>query len=141
MALSKAAAQLAHCVLLPEAFTRVMTNKTIPKKLGGYEFYKDVLGSPKYIVAPMVDQSELVRLLFESKKLIVHDSIFKAWRRLSRRYGGQVSRHLHESVSPSGRLISFALQLIYSPMINAKVRPHLFFWPDLFYARPFPDVC
>ena len=143
MALSKAAAQLAHCVLLPEAFTRVMTNKTIPKKLklGGYEFYKDVLGSPKYIVAPMVDQSELVRLLFESKKLIVHDSIFKAWRRLSRRYGSQVSRHLHEPVCPSGRLISFALQLVYSPMINAKVRLGLSFWSDLSYPRPFPDVC
>jgi len=34
------------------------------KKLGGHDFYREVLGNPEFIVAAMVDQSELVRMLF-----------------------------------------------------------------------------
>ena len=34
----------------------------LSRKLSGYEFYRQVLGTPKFVVAPMVEQSELVRV-------------------------------------------------------------------------------
>ena len=36
--------------------------QSLPRKLIGYEFYREVLGSPKFVVAPMVERSELVRV-------------------------------------------------------------------------------
>ncbi|ODN73875.1 hypothetical protein L202_07391 [Cryptococcus amylolentus CBS 6039] len=76
-----------------------------PKKLGGYDFYKSI-GSPKFVVAPMVDQSEL------------------AWRLLSRApLPPDIAGPIETVTTPQGKSLirhPGGAHICYTPMIHAK---------------------
>lgn len=82
------------------------------KKLHGRAFYESI-GSPKYIIAPMVDQSEFVRpsrppKSFQEAQSLLTDFLnpVQAWRMLSRSF-----------LSPSEK----SKLLAYTPMFHARL--------------------
>ncbi|KAL3480344.1 hypothetical protein BJX99DRAFT_27820 [Aspergillus californicus] len=82
--------------------------KPVPKKLHGREFYKSI-GSPKYIVAPMVDRSEFAwRMLTrsfmspeESKSLLAYSPMLHA--RLFREEAGYRSKQFKPTRASAGK--------------------------------------
>jgi tRNA-dihydrouridine synthase 1 len=48
----------------------IVTNGSVRTKLHGRDFYESV-GSPKVILAPMVDQSEFVRCVSDLAKILL----------------------------------------------------------------------
>jgi len=78
------------------------------QKLHGRAFYESI-GSPKLVLAPMVEQSEFVRLIFYSS--------FWYFRRLTTRFA-QAWRLLSRSFLPSDQQRSL---LAYTPMFHSKM--------------------
>ncbi|WRT63315.1 uncharacterized protein IL334_000220 [Kwoniella shivajii] len=81
-------------------------NVPVHEKPGGYDFYKSI-GSPKYVVAPMVDQSELAwRLLSKSP---LPPSLAGPSETVTTTTGKKIIRH------------QGGAHICYTPMIHAKV--------------------
>ncbi|KAL2853365.1 dihydrouridine synthase-domain-containing protein [Aspergillus pseudoustus] len=93
------------------------------KKLHGRKFYESI-GSPKYVVAPMVDRSDFAwRMLTrsfmapeESKSLLAYSPMFHA--RLFREEAGYRAKQFHPTRAHAGRKGDHSLYLDGNPAID-----------------------
>jgi tRNA-dihydrouridine synthase 1 len=116
-----------------------MATSTPPAKLHGYDFYKSI-GSPQYVIAPMVDQSELVGIgsISPWTDILIELTSLQAWRVLSRQpippsyealqsatptttTTSIVSSDSSTSSSSSTKYPIGGAHLCYTPMIHAKL--------------------
>ncbi|KAJ9096067.1 hypothetical protein QFC21_005432 [Naganishia friedmannii] len=115
-----------------------MATSTPSAKLHGYDFYKSI-GSPQYVIAPMVDQSELVGVgnvhLWADALLITCEHFAQAWRVLSRQpippsYAASqtatptttpITSSASSSSSTGTKHPIGGAHLCYTPMIHAKL--------------------
>ncbi|KAJ9119859.1 hypothetical protein QFC24_005573 [Naganishia onofrii] len=97
-----------------------MATSTPPAKLHGYDFYKSI-GSPQYVIAPMVDQSELAWRVLSRQPIPPSYEASQSATPTTTTTTSIVSSDSSTSSSSSTKYPIGGAHLCYTPMIHAKL--------------------